>query len=155
MSVLLSAAAIGAVLVAGIFFAFSTFVMDALGKLAPAEGLRAMQAINVVVINRWAMGALFGTGALAVAAVVWVWVGGGAHLVATLSGALLYVVGCVGVTGMCNVPLNDRIAVLDADDDAAHAVWRDYLVRWTNWNHLRTAASLAAGVVLLLALNCT
>ena len=35
-------------LVAGIFFAFSTFIMRALGRLRPAEGVAAMQAINVI-----------------------------------------------------------------------------------------------------------
>ncbi|MGE3172499.1 MAG: DUF1772 domain-containing protein [Planctomycetota bacterium] len=151
MSVVVAAAAIGAVLVAGIFFAFSTFVMGALGRLAPGEGIRAMQAINVVVINPWAMGALFGTGLLCVAAVTWAWIGGGPLRATTLGAALLYVVGCIGVTAACNVPLNDKLAAVAADDAAAHEMWRDYLVRWTSWNHVRTAASLAAGVVLLLA----
>ena len=33
--------AIGSGVVAGIFYAFSTFVMGALGRLAPPEGIRA------------------------------------------------------------------------------------------------------------------
>ncbi len=54
-------AAIGCGLVAGIFFAFSTFVMKALARIPSAGGIAAMQAINVVVINPWFMGAFFGT----------------------------------------------------------------------------------------------
>ncbi|MFN2445520.1 MAG: hypothetical protein ABR606_08045 [Vicinamibacterales bacterium] len=46
-------AAIGCALVAGIFFAFSTAVMKALGTLPPAHGIAAMQSINVVIINPW------------------------------------------------------------------------------------------------------
>jgi hypothetical protein len=34
-------------LIAGVFFAFSTFVMKALVRLPPAQGIAAMQAINV------------------------------------------------------------------------------------------------------------
>ena len=38
--------ALGCGLVAGVFFAFSTFVMKALGKLPPAQGVAAMQSIT-------------------------------------------------------------------------------------------------------------
>ena len=54
-------AALGSGLIAGVFFAFSTFVMKALARLAPAEGIAAMQSINVVVLNPWFLGAFFGT----------------------------------------------------------------------------------------------
>jgi len=43
--------ALGSGLIAGAFFAFSTFVMGALGRLPAAHGIAAMQSINVVVIN--------------------------------------------------------------------------------------------------------
>jgi uncharacterized membrane protein len=52
--------ALGAGLVAGAFFAFSTFVMAALGRVPAHEGIRAMQQINITVINPWFMTALFG-----------------------------------------------------------------------------------------------
>ena len=51
MTLLVYATASGASLVAGIFYAFSTIVMQALGRLRPREGIVAMQSINVVVIN--------------------------------------------------------------------------------------------------------
>jgi uncharacterized membrane protein len=44
-------AALGSGLVAGIFFAFSNFVMKALARVSPAQGIAAMQSINVVVLN--------------------------------------------------------------------------------------------------------
>jgi uncharacterized membrane protein len=46
-------AALGSRLVAGIFFAFSNFVMKALARVPPAQGVAAMQSIDVVVLNRW------------------------------------------------------------------------------------------------------
>ena len=52
--------------VSGVFFAFSNFVMAALGRIPAAEGMRAMQEINVTVINPLFMGALFGTALLSV-----------------------------------------------------------------------------------------
>ena len=40
-------AALGCGLIAGVFFAFSTFVMKALARLPSGEGMAAMQSINV------------------------------------------------------------------------------------------------------------
>jgi uncharacterized membrane protein len=54
-------AAIGCGLIAGVFFAFSTFVMPALARLQPAQGIAAFQSINITVYNPWFMGAFLGT----------------------------------------------------------------------------------------------
>ena len=59
--VLVFAAAIGSGVVAGVFFAFSSFVMSALGKLPPAQGVAAMQSINLTVMNASFFIAFFGT----------------------------------------------------------------------------------------------
>jgi uncharacterized membrane protein len=48
--VLILHAARGCRLIAG-FFAFSTFVMKALSRLRPGEGIAAMKSINVVVLT--------------------------------------------------------------------------------------------------------
>lgn len=149
MTGLAVAAALGAALVAGMFYAFSTFVMGALGRLPAREGIAAMQSINVVVLNPWFLGAFFGTGALSVAAVV---ASSGAETgarVATGVAASLYLLGCLGVTMVRNVPWNDRLAAVDATCASAHALWSRYLGRWTFWNHVRTAASFAAASVFL------
>jgi len=63
-------AALGCGLVAGVFFAFSTFVMKALSRLSPGEGIAAMQSINVVVLNSWFMVAFFGTAAACVLTII-------------------------------------------------------------------------------------
>lgn len=144
MSVLVIATAVGCALVSGIFYAFSTFVMGALGRLDAREGIRAMQSINVVVINPWAMGAMFGTALLAVASVV---VATSTEGGPAAAGAVLYLVGCIGVTGTRNVPLNNELAEADAEAASSHALWQRYLDGWTRWNHVRTAASLAASIV--------
>jgi uncharacterized membrane protein len=56
--------ALGSGLIAGVFFAFSAFVMTALGRLPPDQGMAAMQSINVAVLNPWFFAAFFGTAAL-------------------------------------------------------------------------------------------
>ena len=44
-------AALGCGVVAGVFFAFSTFVMRALARLPARQGIAAMQAINVAAVT--------------------------------------------------------------------------------------------------------
>ena len=152
MTTVVFASAIGAALVSGIFYAFSTFVMRALGRLAPREGIAAMQSINIVVINPLFFLAFFGTGALCAVTVVASLVSGtGAPPAPAVSGGVLYLVGCLGVTIVGNVPLNNQLAEVHPEDAAAESQWRSYLVRWTRWNHVRTMASLAAAAFLVVA----
>ena len=64
LTLLILAAALGAATIGGVFFAFSTFVMRALGQLPPAQGIAAMQRINVVVLNPMFLGTFVGTAVL-------------------------------------------------------------------------------------------
>ena len=154
MTSLISVTAIGAALVAGIFYAFSTFVMQALGRLVPREGIAAMQSINVVVINPLFFLAFFGTGALCLATIAASLLSEtGVSLAPALTGGILYIVGCIGVTMVGNVPLNERLAEVSPDDAEAESLWDLYLARWTLWNHVRTAASLAAAALLVTAMG--
>ncbi len=145
-------AALGCGLVAGVFFAFSTFVMSALARLQPAQGIVAMQSINITAINPLFMLALFGTAAVCLfltIAVVLKWHQPGAAYL--LTGSLLYLVGSILVTIAFNVPLNDALATVQPDStDGAH-VWANYLTNWTFWNHVRTIAALAAAGVFTIA----
>jgi len=145
-------AATGAGLIGGLFFAFSNFVMQALGRLPAQDGAVAMQTINVTVLNPLFFAALFGTGviALILAAMVLPTPGAPASL-ACLAAAILYLVGTVGVTIVCNVPLNERLAKLPPADPALAAVWTHYLDAWTTWNHVRTVASLMAAALFTVA----
>lgn len=150
--ILVPLAALGSGLIAGVFFAFSTFVMKALAKLPPAQGIAAMQAINIVVINPWFMAAFLGTAALCLASAVVVlisWPAGAAWL---LAASALYVIGTLGVTMVCNVPRNNKLAALAAESAAGAEYWPHYIAEWTFWNHLRTAAAFAAAAGFVLAL---
>ena len=107
------ATALGCGLVAGVFFAFSTFVMPALKRIPSAEGIAAMQSINVMAVTPAFMAALFGTAVACLGLVVWAAITrseGPAALV--IAGGSLYLVGTIGVTIACNVPLNDGLATL-------------------------------------------
>ncbi len=144
--------ALGCGLVGGIFFAFSTFIMKALNRLPPAQGIAAMQSINIMVINPLFMTAFFGPAAacaILAGSTLLGWQPGGAFLVA---GSLLYLVGTILVTGVFNVPRNDALAAVDPASDEGARVWAGYVTGWTAWNHVRTAAALAAAALLTVAL---
>ncbi len=146
-------AAVGCGLVGGVFFAFSSFVLPALGRLAPAEGVAAMQSINRLAVTPAFMTALFGT-ALACAALVAVGVAQRGEDAApwVLAAAALYLVGTIGVTIAGNVPLNERLAPLTPDGAETAEVWTAYVRRWGRLNHVRTAASVLAAAALVVAL---
>ena len=143
--------ALGCGLVAGVFFAFSTFMMNALARLQPKEGIIAMQSINITAINPLFMVALFGTALacifLAVSSVLKWDQPGAAYL---LVGSLLYLIGTVLVTIAFNVPLNDALAIAKPDSTEGANLWAKYLTNWTFWNHVRTIAAFAAALTLAL-----
>ena len=152
--ILTFAAVLGSGLVAGIFFAFSTFVMRALGQLPANQGIAAMRAINVTVLNPWFFLAFFGTAAVCLpVAFLALGSAAGMHRTYLLAGCALYLLGCLLVTVAFNVPMNNRLASADADSSGAKALWANYLSRWTLWNHVRTAASLAAAGLFAMALR--
>lgn len=139
--------ALGAATVGGVFFGFSSFVMKALAQLPAAQGVAAMQRINIVVINPWFMAAFMGTLLLSIGCVVVAVMAGSAAL---LAAGLLYAVGTFGVTMAFNVPRNNRLARLDAASSDAAAYWPAYVREWTRWNHVRTGAALAAAACAVL-----
>ena len=144
-------AALGSGLIGGVFFAFSSFVMGALGRLAPAGAIRAMQSINIVVLNPVFLGVFLGTAVLCLGLAglsIRAWPPGSSLRIA---GCALYLIGTVGVTLACNVPRNDALAVLTPDGPDAAAAWARYLAEWTAWNHVRTLAAAASAVLLVAA----
>ena len=64
-----------------------------------------------------------------------------------LAAALLYVIGCDGVTMALNVPLNNALTATPVGTPEGAALWARYLKDWTFWNSVRTAASFAAAIL--------
>jgi uncharacterized membrane protein len=140
-------------LVAGVFFAFSTFVMNALARLPPAQGIAAMQSINIAVFSPWFMGVFLGTGVSSLVLTIsglLRWAEPGAVL--RVVGSALYLVGAVGVTIAFNVPRNEALSRLRPESLDAPSVWVRYVAEWTEWNHVRGVAALVAAALLTIAL---
>jgi uncharacterized membrane protein len=139
---------------AGIFFTFSVFVMKALSLLPAHEGMAAMQSINEAILNPIFFLVFIGTPVMCMLAVVFAlshW--GASGSLPLLIGAVMYLLGCLLVTAVCNVPMNNALAATSATNPDATSVWSEYLKTWTLWNHVRTMSSLAAFVLFVLALQ--
>ena len=103
------AAAVATGLIAGLFFFCSVALMPALARLDQSAGIRAMQAINIVIIRPLFLlvflGAAVATGVLALLAPEPL------HLVA----AACYLIGVIVVTATANIPLNNALDAVAAD----------------------------------------
>jgi uncharacterized membrane protein len=145
---------LGTGLVAGVFCGFSTFVMRGLAALPPAQGVAAMNAINVAAVQPAFMLVFIGSAVVcSVIAVVTFVLWPDEGTVELLVGSGLYLFGVFGLTIVANVPRNDALARLDPDTPETAAYWPTYLREWTFWNHVRTVASAAAAVAYVLALT--
>jgi len=108
--VLLQLSILAYALVAGVFLAFSDFIMRSLALSGGEGGVEAMQVINREVF-RWVFMALFlGIAAVSVliAGYAWVTLYGFAGALIGVA-ALVYLVGCFGVTVAFNVPMNEAL----------------------------------------------
>ncbi|WP_322025497.1 DUF1772 domain-containing protein [Burkholderia sp. BCC1977] len=145
---LLWGSAIGCGLMAGVYFAFSTFVMTSLARIAPQAGIAAMNAINVDIVRSPFMPLFLGTTLMALALIVIALLDRGQPgAMAALAGGVLYLFGMFAVTMAVNVPLNDALAAADPATAQGAAQWARYVHDWTRWNHVRTVASALACVL--------
>jgi uncharacterized membrane protein len=151
-STLLAALSTG--LMAGVFFAFSTFVMKALARLPIPQGIAAMQSINLTAINPVFMAVLFGSTAVCLLLAVYSlvsWPQQAAFYL--LLGSVLYLVGCFLTTALFNVPLNNALARVDPGSMDGARLWARYLTSWPAWNHVRTLSSILASAAYAFALS--
>lgn len=146
-------AAIGCGVMAGIYFAFSAFVMRALGVIPQPAGIAAMQSINEVIVSSAFLPLFFGTTLVGVGLAGWSlphW--GEPGTSALVAGGAVYLFGMFVCTVGLNVPLNDALAAVDPSGLEAASTWSDYLDRWTRWNHVRTVASAVASGLFIVAI---
>ena len=150
LTVLTVATALLAALSAGALFVFSSMVMPALARLAPADGLRAMQAINVAAINPVFLFALLAP-AIASAALIVIGVLDldAAYAGWLIAGGILYLALPIGLTSGYHVPRNNALAEVDPASPDAGRAWARYRTEWTRMNHLRAAGGLAAAGALI------
>ena len=140
---LLTTAAISAGLMAGVYFAFSGFIMRSFDQLGAVPAADAMNAINRVILRSWFMVLFFGSTllytTLAIVAIIDTGLTGRWLLFVT---GVIYVAGMFLCTALFNVPLNNRLAKAGNNNHAKAEIWPYYFKHWTRWNHLRGVCSL-------------
>ncbi len=145
--------ALGCALMAGVFFAFSTFVMKGLNQIPANESISAMNSINI-----WAARSLFGatftiTPLICVITIVFaVWKRQNPASIYTIIGGIIYIVFSLLVTIVFNIPLNDSLAAVAANGLNNVNLWRNFYDSWMFWNHVRTVGSLGATTAFIIAL---
>ncbi|MEL6569435.1 MAG: anthrone oxygenase family protein [Pseudomonadota bacterium] len=126
-------------LVGGVFKAFSEFIMAGLARTEPSAGIEAMQQINRTVLRTEFVAALIAIAVISSLFGVYAMlaVSGAAKFVILLA-ALVYVPTVFLVTVAGNVPMNNRLDVLDKSTTASATYWAHYGKVWTRLNHVRT-----------------
>lgn len=142
-------AAVGSGMLAGLYTIFSIAIMPGLADQQPEAGMRAMQAINVRILNPLFLLLFMGAPVVGILAAVlgavrrddfdaaWAWW-------LLVAGAVLVDIGSLVVTMVANVPRNNTLVALDPASPEAEAGWGTYLREWTRWNHVRAVGCVLA-----------
>lgn len=143
---------IASTLVAGVFQAFSDFVMRGLTLAEPQGGAQSMQMINRTVMRSVFLVLLLGLAPVTISASVvaqlnvdgaarnWIHAGAGIYL-----GAVFL------VTLLGNVPMNNRLDRMSPTEPETARYWAIYGRIWTRWNHVRTIGAFIAGLCFMIA----
>ena len=154
VTTLLWAAALSSAIMAGVYFAFSGFIMQSFNKLSASQAVAAMNVINVIIVRSVFMPLFFGSTMVTLFLIIagifyWAETGAGLMMVA----GLVYFIGMFICTAIFNVPLNNMLASLEPDNENLPQLWSHYFKTWTNWNHLRAVSSLVTCVICIWLLS--
>jgi uncharacterized membrane protein len=145
-------AAVASGLVAGVFLAFSTFVVQGLDRNPAPVAVAAMQGINVTAPHPLFMLPLFVGPLAGVAAAVLALTGDGdvadAWVVAGAAAGCIPALMTVGF----HIPRNLALDRVDPEDADVTATWARYVREWVGGNHVRTLGGLVAAAAMTIAL---
>jgi len=139
-------------LVAGVFLAFSDFIMRALISANPIGAIESMQEINVTVLRSVFLTTFFSL----VPATIGLSIISVSNMESSakflvLTGTAIYLLTVILVTIIGNVPMNEKLAHMPPSSPDTISYWRHYGLSWTKLNHLRTIGAFATAVCFLLA----
>ena len=153
-TILLWIAALSSGLMAGVYFAFSGFIMRAFGNIEASHAVAAMNSINETILRSMFMPLFFGSTIVSVLLVIVAIINrDDSGAIPALIAGTVYFVGMFVCTIVFNVPLNNLLAGQEPEADKTQQIWSQYRRNWITWNHLRTVASLVTFVLSILLLT--
>ncbi|MEM1188511.1 MAG: anthrone oxygenase family protein [Pseudomonadota bacterium] len=144
--------ALASTAIGGVFLSFSDFVMRGLALASPAAGAEAMQQINRTVYRSLFLTTFLLLAPLSLGCAVYAALFlDGTPRAASIAATVIYLSGVFLVTVRGNVPMNQRLDVLEADSDAGRSYWSQYCLHWTRLNHVRTLGCFTTGALYAVA----
>lgn len=137
----------------GFFFAWSVSVILGTKKVGDFTYLETMQSINREIINPMFFIVFFGSLITLLVSTFFQFSFKPVFWILVASSAL-YLIGTIGVTAAGNVPLNNELELLNLktmDADAWKSFRAYYESKWNRYHLLRTLASTASFILLVLA----
>jgi uncharacterized membrane protein len=130
----------------GVFFSYSNSVVPGLDRIDAEKAVAAMRGANVAIINPRFLATFIGP-VVTSAATGFLLLGLDEPTPALLffAAAVLYLLGCLVITGRVNVPMNNELENSTSTDWAQR--WADFAPRWRRWNTVRTVTSMVALVL--------
>jgi uncharacterized membrane protein len=139
----------------GVMFCYQIAIMPALHELSDREFINSFQHIDRQIVNPlFVVVSFLGGGALLLTGTV-LEAPGSVRFLLLVAASAVYIVGVVIVTLVWHVPRNaalDRFAVTTATDDEFADARKNFEPSWNRLHAARTLASIAALVVLSVAL---
>jgi len=145
-------------LVAGFLFAFAVVVMPGIKILNDREFIRAFQVMDGVIQNNQPVFISVWVGSIVVLIISAALGFGQLHgfeLFFLLIAVLTYLIGVQLPTFIVNVPLNNKLKVLDVstmEDAELKTARNDFEHFWNRWNDIRTVLSCLTTILLLILL---
>lgn len=154
-NVLLAASVIATGLMAGLFYGWVVSVIPGTTQLDDGDYVTTMQHINREILTPQFLVPFMGIPVLLGATAFAQWLADDERRAVLVgAAAVVYLVGVFGVTAARNVPLNDALGAFDlpAATPSGLAERRaSYEGPWNRWNAIRTAANLAAFILVAIA----
>ncbi|APU12641.1 MULTISPECIES: DUF1772 domain-containing protein [Actinoalloteichus] len=141
-------------LTAGLFYGFACAVMPGLRTADDHTFVRAVQRINVAILNGWFALGFAGAPLLIASAAALHLPGAAPEVSGWILAALVLDLTVIVITMRVNVPMNDELAKVACSAGAAElaAARRRFEARWVRWNGIRAVVSTAAAACLVIAL---
>lgn len=143
---------------AGVYYTFNVGVVPALRSISPKAHIEFMQLLNARIENPLFFLSFFGP-AILVPLSAFLFRDDEMFLLLAIA-ALVHIFGVIGVTGLGNIPLNNKLADVKIEaisDEEADKIRQEYQgpgTVWMRWHTVRTLTGTAAtALIIIVALS--